>query len=200
MAVVGAVIVTAALTALVTVAATSGDDPSAREAQPRWSSFARTTTTAPSPEYAVGQSVTNGGITLTVNEVSSPPSFQQVSNATDKNSEYAEFETVTPRTGGKFIRVDATVLNNTRAGIDLTCSWPVNALAVDMAGNNYKPVDDLYKLPGTPDCNENLNPGFSSKMTWIFEVPASADVQGFAFADTAANAYAYSMIRLGLVK
>ena len=157
-----------------------------------------TTTTTPTPDtYAVGQPATNGGITLTVDKVSQPPSYQQVSNSMEKTSQYAEFETVSPRAGGKLVRIDATVLNNTRSAIDLTCSWPVNALAVDSSNRNYKPVDELYKVPGTPACNEDLNPGFSSKMVWIFEVPNTADVLAFAFADTETDAHSYSLIRLG---
>ncbi|QUD81551.1 hypothetical protein J8M97_17385 [Gordonia polyisoprenivorans] len=200
-AIVVAVVATATITAVITTALVTSDQSSkqfaTRSDSSRLETTSGATTTTPQREYVVGQNVTNGGITVTINQVSSPPSFQQVSNSMQKTSEYAEFVSVSPRAGGKFIRVDATVLNGTQKAIDLTCSWPINDVAVDSSNHNYKHVDDLYKIPGTPECNEDLNPGFSAKMTWIYEVPASANVIGFAFADTATDPYDYSIIRLG---
>lgn len=151
----------------------------------------------PRPTYhPLGRPVRNAGITLTVDKVGYPATYQRLSNNMQKDSEYAEYSTVSPRANGKFVQIDATVLNSGVTAIDLTCSWPVNAVVVDTQGRNYKPVDSLHELQGTPGCNDDLNPGFDSPMTWIFEVPSTANVTLFGFADTNADAYDYSVIDL----
>lgn len=96
-------------------------------------------------------------------------------------------DNVQPRGGGKFICVDTTVVNDTRGGIDLTCSWPVATKVVDVKERQFDPVDDLYKIDGNPGCNDLLQPGFDAPMTWIFEVPDDVDVAAFAFRDTDLN-------------
>jgi hypothetical protein len=40
-----------------------------------------------------------------------------------------------------------------------------------------------YKIKGNPECNDRLQPGFESDMTWIYRVPTTANVVGWAFQD-----------------
>lgn len=199
---VGLVVLTASLTAIVTLAVSGGDGVAAEDSV---SDVSQITATGSAQEsevpssttyYAVGRPVRNGGITLTVDKVGNPPTYQRVSNSMRKDSEYAEFSAVSPRAGGKFVQIDATVLNSGVKAIDLTCSWPINAVVVDTDGRNYKPVDSLYELPGTPGCNDDLNPGFDSHMIWVFEVPSAANITLFGFADTDTDAYDHSAIEL----
>lgn len=83
-------------------------------------------------------------------------------------------------------RVETTVVNNKNGGIDPTCSWPVATKVVDWKERQFDAVDDLYKIDGNPGCND-LQAGFDSPMTWIFEVPVDVDVAGCAFRDTDLN-------------
>lgn len=131
----------------------------------------------------IGNPYTNGGITLTVTKASSPGTYPRNSTSYQKNSGYDEYEDVGPRSGGKFIRIDTIVKNETKHSIDLTCGLPVITKVVDASENMYEPVDDLEDIQGTPECNEDLNPGFASKMTWVFEVPRESQVLVFVFAD-----------------
>ena len=74
-------------------------------------------------------------------------------------------------------------MNNTSSSIDLTCSYPVAAKLVDNERREFDPVDDLYKLPDNLACNDQLQPGFDSPMTWVYEVPSAAKISQFAFRD-----------------
>lgn len=123
----------------------------------------------------VGDQAQSGGVVLTVNDFAVIPDY--VTNYNREN------KTLKPREGAKFVRVDADVLNNTKAGIDLTCSYPVAAKVVDSKDRQFDPVEELYKIDGNPECNDLLQPGFTSKMSWIYEVPIDADIIGFAFRD-----------------
>lgn len=123
----------------------------------------------------VGVKTTSGGIDIVVNSFATVPNYTTLYNQDE--------ETVQPRQGAKFVRVETTVVNNRKGGIDLTCSYPVAAKVVDINEREFDPVDDLYKLPGNPGCNDQLQPGFDSQMTWIYEVPASADILAFGFQD-----------------
>ncbi|MDV7136192.1 hypothetical protein [Williamsia muralis] len=178
---------------LVAVAALSlliaGCSSGGRDAPPSSSAEApaaiATTTTAPKVEtFKIGEVATNGGVKLTVTSATNPPTIPMMTNSMRKNSGYDVYGDVAPRAGGKFVRVDATVENVGQVSVDLTCSWPIEVFAADATNRMFDPVDELYKLQGTPECNENLQPGFSSPMTYVFEVPESADVRIFGFADT----------------
>lgn len=124
----------------------------------------------------IGVKASSGGIDLTVNAIANIDSYETSYNT--------EFETVAPAPNARFIRVDALVSNNTKASIDLTCNLPVVAKLADSESREFDPVENLYMLPGNPACNDQLQPGFESSMTWVYEVPAAADVTVFAFRDT----------------
>lgn len=159
------------------------DSPSKTSSQGR--AAIATTTTAPKVEtFKVGEPATNGGVKLTVTSATNPPTIPMMTNSMRKNSGYDVYDDIAPRPGGKFVRVDAMIENAGQVSMDLTCSWPIEVFAADAANRMFDPVDELYKLQGTPECNENLQPGFSSPMTYVFEVPETADVRIFGFADT----------------
>ncbi len=134
----------------------------------------RTTTEVP-PSGVVGQPVTNGGIKLTINSVSQPADIPR----TDGD--------VPPRSGAKIVRVDTTIENVGQKSIDLTCSYPVANKIYDSSKREFDTVDDLYKIPGNPECNADLQPGFSSPMSYVYEVPVDANIEFFGFADSEVN-------------
>ncbi len=194
-----ALIVVIAVTATVTILLVRPESETGRyEADTTSTTYSRAATTPSTETFPTGQPVVNGGITLTVNEVTTPNTYPRMTNSMRKNSGYDEYAPVAPRAGAKFVRVDAAVRNSGGRAIDLTCSWPVRAIVADASSRIFEPVDDLYEIQGTPECNEDLNPGFESVMTWIYEVPASANIRIFAFADTALDSQDVSAITIGV--
>lgn len=138
---------------------------------------------------AVGQPATSGGITMTVTSFKKVPSYK-----TDYNDDQAD---IGPKNGGQLIQVTANVKNKTKASIDLTCGFPVDARLVDDDDANYDPVDDLYKIAGNPGCNDNLQPGFSHQMTWVYEIPKTTKTSLFGFRDTdldGGTQYPYALV------
>ncbi len=71
--------------------------------------------------------------------------------------------------------------------MDLTCSLPIMAKVVDAQGREFDTVESLYELRGNPECNDQLQPGFSSEMTYAFLVPEGADIRGIYFQDLNLN-------------
>lgn len=141
-------------------------------------------TPAPVPSVAeVGQTVTNGGITLTVTNARVIESIEMNESNFRPGSGYEEYTTTTPDWGGKFVMVEARVMNNARVSIDLTCSLPIKTLLVDASERQFDAIQDLYKLRGNPECNDQLQPGFEADMTWVYTVPQSATVIGWVFTD-----------------
>jgi len=41
----------------------------------------------------------------------------------------------------------------------------------------------LHRIAGNPHCGENLQPGFSCQMTWVYHVPVDAQMTAFEFED-----------------
>ena len=57
------------------------------------------------------------------------------------------------------------------------------AKVIDGSGKEYDPIEELYSIPGNPECNDMLQPGFKDKTTWVYLVPKDAEISSFAFAD-----------------
>ena len=85
--------------------------------------------------------------------------------------------------GAKFVVVDTHVTNNAKTSLDLTCSLPVQTAVADDQQRNFDAIDDLYKLRGNPECNNQLQPGFESDMTWVYRVPVTAKIVRWGFQD-----------------
>lgn len=119
--------------------------------------------------------MTNGGIKLTITGVSQPADIPRSGG------------NIQPRPGAKVIRVDTTVENVGQKSIDLTCSYPIANKIYDSNKRAFDTVDNLYDIPGNPECNADLQPGFSSPMSYVYEVPADANIEFFGFADSDVN-------------
>ena len=80
-----------------------------------------------------------------------------------------------PREGAVFALVKAKVENlSPDKGWDLTCHYTgdfIPTAAFSDKGNKYLPTDDLHRIQGNPECNENTPAGFEVDMTWVFEIP-----------------------------
>lgn len=130
------------------------------------------TTEYKAPEGSVGQPVTNSGVKLTVTA------------ATVLTAVPREDGDVPARAGAKIIRVDTTVENVGQQSMDLTCGYPVTNKIYDSEKRQFDTVDSLYEIPGNPGCNDGLQPGFSSSMSYVYEVPETAKIEYFGFADS----------------
>lgn len=153
-------------------------------------SAAAASTTAPTPTATpapasteVGDTVTNGGITLTVVGAYVSETIELNESNFRPGSGYEEYTVTEPDAGGKFVVIETHVVNNARVSLDLTCSLPINTVLVDTANREFDAIQDLYKVRGNPECNDQLQPGFESDMTWIYMVPSNATVLGWGFTD-----------------
>lgn len=121
----------------------------------------------------VGQVAKSGGITMTVTSIKKIGTYP-----TEYNDDHSD---VGPKNGGQLVQVTSKVTNHTKASIDLTCGFPIDARLVDDDSANYDPVEDLYKIRGNPGCNDNLQPGFGHSMIWVYEIPKSSKANTFGF-------------------
>ncbi|WP_147414485.1 DUF4352 domain-containing protein [Rhodococcus rhodochrous] len=129
----------------------------------------------------VGQLAVNGGVHITVHSIRQP---ETISVRAHPNFPSQGFKPISPRPGGKFIMVDATVVNETQRSIDLTCGWPIANKMQDARDRMYDAYDDLHYIEGNPGCNDGLQPGFDSRMIWVYEMPVDARPVAFVFYDT----------------
>ena len=127
----------------------------------------------------IGEAVTNGGAKITVNSVTSAPTIPMRAGVTQ-----GEFAPKEARTGGQFIVVDTTVENVGKASMDLTCNYPIVTMLGDDEKRQFDAIRDLYRIEGNPECNVGLQPGFSSEMKWVYEIPSTTVPVIFAFYTT----------------
>lgn len=157
--------------ALLTVAGCGSSTPSAPTAPPP-----SATATAPSesPDAStspagdvipMGQQGNSAGLKMTVTKVT-----------VTRTLRYSESgKTLTAPSGGNYVLVQTTGMNDTKKGIDLTCSYPAKTLLFDQQGREFETGDlDLYELKGNPGCNDDVQPGFPFNMTWAYLIPPGA--------------------------
>lgn len=133
----------------------------------------------------MGDAVDSEGVRLTVTDVTESESIDLMENWSE--GERSATELLAAQTGGKLVSVTTTVENTGTEAWDLTCGFSIQAELVDEQGRHFQPIDDLYKIPGNPGCNEQTNPGFTKTMKWAFEVPQGAKGFKLGFADPIIN-------------
>lgn len=158
---------TATVTATVSVTVTA--EPGITDSA---SSTGATDATDATDESGVGQPYDNLGATVTINAVRSATKIDTIENGTVQAGD-----------GARFVILDATVQNNAKTSMDLTCSYPIGNKLIDAEDREFDSIEDLYDIPGNPECNSQLQPGFSSEMTWIYRIPSDAEVVAWEFAD-----------------
>ncbi|MFC9786401.1 DUF4352 domain-containing protein [Rhodococcus sp. NPDC127528] len=136
------------------------------------------TTTAAPTLATVGQQVRNGGLAITVNSVTAAHDISYT-----KETYRNVYETKTARNGGQFIIVSTKVENVGSKSLDLTCGYAVANLLADESKRQFDTIDSLYRVEGNPECNDNLQPGFSADMKYVYEIPSSARPMFFGFYD-----------------
>ena len=131
----------------------------------------------------VGQVVRNGGVTLTVTAARVADSIDMNESNYRPGSGFEKYTKTKPDAGGKFVVVETHIVNDAKVSMDLTCSLPISTVLVDAKDRNFDPIQDLYKLKGNPECNDQLQPGFETDMTYVYLVPIDAKITGWAFTD-----------------
>lgn len=131
----------------------------------------------------IGDRVTSGGIELIVSDVVARKSISYVSGVMSDVTPDGNARTVDAVQGGRYVYVMTNIENNTSAGIDLTCGLPIEAVVVNEKGQTFSSVDGLSQIKGNPGCNEILNPGFATRMTWVYLVAPESMVTSFEFRD-----------------
>lgn len=141
------------------------------------------------------EEVTNAGVTLTVNSVTSQKFVELEPEGRAKGS--AVPEKILPKNKkAKFIKVATTVRNDGMAPWDLTCGYAIGTALYDVDGRRYEPINQLYRVPENPDCSDSLGPGFETSMTWIYEVPRAFEAAEFGFFDPEENYGDPSLVRI----
>jgi hypothetical protein len=138
---------------------------------------------ATEPVAAVDHQAKSGGIEVSVSSAATKPTLDYVGGNYSADSPNAEHRTVEAPQGGHYVYVESEVLNEDTEGIDLTCGYPLKVKLRGAEGRRFDPVENLFEVKGNPECNEQLQPGFSHPMTWIFLVPPSAEVEALEFTD-----------------
>jgi hypothetical protein len=175
MIVVGAVLAAAAIAGCANASSAGPAPASSVPAAP-------TTTTAPLAQ--TGQTLSDGGVTLTVKSARVTDSIDMNESNFRPGSGYEVYTKTKPDAGGMFVVVEAHVVNNAKVSMDLTCGLPVTTKIADDQDRNFDPIQDLYKLKGNPECNKQLQPGFEADMTWVYLVPTTATVVRWGFYDS----------------
>jgi hypothetical protein len=140
-------------------------------------------TPKPTNVYLVDQPATHKGVQITIHSASLAESVSMNQTTYRAGTPYAKYTPLAPKAGAKFVSVKATVTNNAKSGMDLTCGYPIKIVVVNSKDQEYTPIEKLYNLQGNPECNDQLQPGFSAEMEWAFEVPANSEILGAAFWD-----------------
>jgi hypothetical protein len=155
----------------------------AREDTERRAATSPAVAATPEPSGEIGQTYRHLGIVITLIDVAASPSIRLSERSRRSGSGYEEYEEVIAGSGAKFVTVKTRVMNDAQASIDLTCGYPIKNHLIDDHGRRFDAISKLYRIRGNPACNDNLQPGFASDMTWIYRVPLDAVISAFEFED-----------------
>lgn len=120
---------------------------------------------------------------LTVNDAYAGESVSYTGGIESAETPDAKPRTVRAPRGGRYVFVETTVENETDLAIDLTCSVPVDGKVVSASERRFEPISGLRQIEDNPPCGELLEPGSERDVTWVYAVPAAAEIAAFEFAD-----------------
>lgn len=154
-----------------------------------------TVTTTAEPEIAsIGDPVVNGSAQLTVTEVTYPATVERY------RSSESGYVAVEPKASAKFVLVETTLENVGSVGFNTENG--VQAAVMDVDQRFFKTVEKKYDVRLnfergiSGEHPDELQPGFSTTMYYVFEVPESAEIVAFAFADNAEASPTYSYVQV----
>ncbi|WP_367582397.1 hypothetical protein [Tsukamurella tyrosinosolvens] len=156
-------------------------------------STASTSSAAPGAGQ-IGVAYTTGAVTLTVNSVSTPATVPLMINSYQAGSGYDKYADTPPEEGGRFVRVETTIMNSGKSSsFDVLCARPVRMVVLDSEAREYQNMRSMYKIKGNGDCKD-IQPGFKANVTWVFTVPKDAKVRFAMFSDPEASYSTLEMI------
>jgi hypothetical protein len=113
--------------------------------------------------YAIGDPVTVGPVTLTIN------SFEVVDTVQTNDG-----VPLTPDAGGQLVVFHTTYLNSKNQA-DLSCgSTDLYIQVYDEQGLEMAPVFETYRIPGNPECNAHQLQNQPREWTFVFQSVAGA--------------------------
>lgn len=131
------------------------------------------------PTPKIGETVENDGIRMKLASASDQPSIAYDSCGDGcSNHEYAQRAA---DQNAKYWVVTTEITNTGKEPVDLTCSYPLEISAFNSANQEYTPIEHLYQVQGNPECNAQLQPGFTSQMIYPFMVPSGAKMIGLSW-------------------
>lgn len=126
---------------------------------------------------SVGDTTTSGSLSMKLNKVEYPQSIKT-------NGKYSDEPAVlTPKQGNKYLAVSVDVKNDSKGPVDLTCDYVLDISAVNDKNQQYSPIEDLYTIPGNPECNAELQPGTTAPIEYVFEMPSNTTIAGIVWRD-----------------
>ncbi len=129
----------------------------------------------------------SGGIEVAVTDAYAKPAVSYEGGTYSSFTPNAEPKTIKAPQGGRYVYVVTKVTNESSEGLDLTCGYPMEVKLVDDSDRRFDPVENLDYIAGNPECNAQLQPGFTDKMTYVFLVPPGAESDAFRFAQVTEN-------------
>ncbi|MER5217816.1 hypothetical protein ABT063_46775 [Streptomyces sp. NPDC002838] len=127
------------------------------------------TATAAAGGFKVGEEVRNGGAVVKISKVHEVDGILMDGGTRSAGAK------------GKYVALETVVLNDTKAGMDLACSLPIDSSLIDDQGRRYDAIDDLDRIPGNPECDERLQPGSKDWMVLAYRVPKSVNITAWEF-------------------
>lgn len=129
--------------------------------------------------YRIGDNAVTGNVSVVVESVSAPESVSW--------DEFGIGPQRRAREGKKLVAIEAKVKNSGSKPLVLSCGSDLSVALGDVEGAAYKPLSNLYRLEGNPECLVGLRPGLETEMTWLFEVEQSFQPSRIGLLDTRAG-------------
>lgn len=161
-------------------ASSPGDAPSASDEATEQSD---TSASSDRKTVAKGEWGTSGGATVRIVSVDEASGIKYIGGTQTDVTPDGEAETKKAGSGAKYVLVLATIKNDGKQGIDLTCGSTVSPDLLDDEDRHFTVIQDLYLLKGNPECNSMLDPGFKDSITWAYRLPSDATASAIELID-----------------
>ncbi|MFC2617339.1 MAG: hypothetical protein ACFNZQ_04680 [Scardovia wiggsiae] len=134
-------------------------------------------TAAAKPTPTIGDSDTNGTLTLKFDAYEEPETveYRELGNLTGTPKQ--------PDEGMKWIVGTFTLTNNGKKSVDPVCGTITDIKAVDDKEREYDVFNELYAIRDNHDCMTMQQPGTSQKVTYVFSAPKDTKILGFKWYD-----------------
>ncbi|MDV6278543.1 hypothetical protein R3Q06_34655 [Rhodococcus erythropolis] len=126
----------------------------------------------------VDERADSGGAAITVFSVDTVPEIP-----VQKSSEPDFYARKVAAEGYRYVVVSAAVENVGALSIDLSCGHVIVNALTDTNGRTFTTIDSLERVQGNRGCADNLKPGATAEMHYVYEIPDNAVPTRFEFYD-----------------